>query len=218
MLSLSCSAIASKSASALGHVGRGEDLPHLVREHLDPEPGDEAGHHGAREEVGEEGQAEGPEDEEDRRAEEGQGEGVLQPQRVPGRGEGDQGGADQGGHRGVRAGHEVTRAREQREDDQRDDGRVQAGHGRQAGHLGVADVQRDHQGGQGDPGHRLPGDVFPRDPLEPCEGTRPTHLVRARLDPPRPCASTVGDRHRFGNRKMTAKRSPQSGPSSGLSA
>ena len=118
------------------------------------------------------------EDEEDRRAEHGQGEGVLQPQRIPGRGEGHQGGPDQGGHRRVRAGHQVTRARKQREDDQRDDGRVQAGHGRQAGHLGVADVQRDHQGGQGDPGHRLARDVGPRDALEPCQRTRPTQLVR----------------------------------------
>ena len=98
-------------------------------------------------------------------ADHGQGEGVLQAQRVPGRGEGDQGGADQPGHGGVGARHQVARAGEQGEDRQRNDGRVEAGHGRQAGHLRVADVERDHQGGQGDARRDLPGDVGQRDAL-----------------------------------------------------
>ncbi len=114
-----------------------------------------------------------PEDEEQQAADHGQGEGVLQAQRVPGRGEGDQGGADQPGHGGIRAGHQVARAREQGEHRQRDDGRIEAGHGGQAGHLRVADVERDHQGGQGDARRDLPGDVGQPDAFEPREGPRP---------------------------------------------
>ena len=83
----------------VAHMGSGEDLPDLVGEHLDAEPGDEARHHGAREEVGEERQPEDPEDEKQQRADHGQRQGVLQAKRIPGRGEGDEGGPDQGGHR-----------------------------------------------------------------------------------------------------------------------
>ena len=103
MTSLSCSAAREHAGRDVGHVGRGEDLPHLVGEHLHAEPGDEAGHHGPREEVGEEREPEDPEGEEQQPAEQGQGEGVLQAHRVAGHGEGDQGGADQPGHRGKRA-------------------------------------------------------------------------------------------------------------------
>ena len=143
----------------IGHVGRGEDLPHLVGEDLDAEAGDEAHHHGTRQEVGEECQPEDPEDEEHQAADHGQGQGVLQTQRVPGCGKGDQGGADQPGDGGIGARHQVARAREQGEDRQRNDGRIEAGHGGQAGHLGIADVEGDHQGGQGDARRDLAGDV-----------------------------------------------------------
>ena len=51
-------------------------------------------------------------------ADHGQGQGVLQTQRVAGCGIRDEGGADQPGHGGVGAGHQVARAREQGEDRQ----------------------------------------------------------------------------------------------------
>jgi hypothetical protein len=115
-----------------------------------PSPVMKARHHGAREEVGEERQPEEPEDEKQQRADHSQCQGVLQAKRLPGRGEGDEGGPDQGGHGSVGARHQVARAGEQGEDRQRDDGRVETGRGGQAGHLRVADVQRNHQGGQRD--------------------------------------------------------------------
>jgi hypothetical protein len=157
----------------VAHVGGGEDLAHLVGEHLDAEAGDEPRHHGAGEEVGEERQPEDPEDEEEQRADHGQRQGVLQAHRVAGRGEGDKGGADQGGHGGVGAGHQVTRAREQGEDHQRDDGGVQAGRRGQAGDLRVADVERDHQGGQGDARRGLARDVGQGHATQPRERAGP---------------------------------------------
>jgi hypothetical protein len=36
------------AGASFGHVGGGKDLPHLVGEHLDPETGNEAHHHGTR--------------------------------------------------------------------------------------------------------------------------------------------------------------------------
>ena len=157
-------------------MGSGEDLPDLVGEHLDAEPGDEARHHGAREEVGEERQPEDPEDEKQQRADHGQRQGVLQAKRIPGRGEGDEGGPDQGGHGSVGARHQVARAGQQGKHHQRDDGRVETGGGGQTGHLRVADVQRDHQGGQRDARRDLPRDVGQRDPSQARERARPADL------------------------------------------
>ena len=179
-VSLSCSAAASTPGRGVAHVGSGEDLPHLVGEHLDAEAGDEARHHGAREEVGEERQPEDPEDEEQQRADQRQGQRVLHAKRIPGRGEGDEGGPDQGGHGGVGARHQVARAGQQGEHDQRNDGRVETGRGRQAGDLRVADVERDHQGGQRDARRDLPGDVGQRDALQTRERARPADLGETR--------------------------------------
>ena len=109
-------------------------------------------------------------------ADQGQGEGVLQTQRVPGRGKGDEGGADQPGHGGIGAGHQVARAGEQGEDRQRNDGRIEAGYRGQAGHLGVADVERNHQGGEGDARRGLAGDVGQRDASQSRERAGPADL------------------------------------------
>ena len=57
------------------------------------------------------------------------------------------------------------------------DGRIETGHGGQAGDLGVADVERDHQGGQGDARRDLAGDVGQRDTLESHEWAWPSDLA-----------------------------------------
>jgi len=133
----------------------------------------EARHHGAREEVGEERQPEDPEDEKQHPAEHGQRQGVLEAQRITGHGESDEGGPDQGGHGGIGARDQMARAGEQGKDDQRNDGRVETGGGRQTGHLRVADVQRNHQRGERDARRELPRNVGQFDAAQSRERHRP---------------------------------------------
>jgi len=96
----------------------------------------------------------------------GQRLGILYAQRVLGRGEGQQGCSHQGGDRGIRAANDMPRRGEQGEHDERNDGRIQADHWRQTGHLGIADIERNHQGSQRDAGRDLARHVRPTNPYD----------------------------------------------------
>ena len=58
--------------------------------------------------------------------------------------------ADQRRDRGVRPSHQLARGAQQREDDHRQNGGIETNDRRQSRHLGVADIERHHQGGERD--------------------------------------------------------------------
>ena len=95
-------------------------------------------------------------------------------QRVPGRGEGQQGCSHQRGDRGIRAANDMARRGEQGKDHQRNDSRIQANDRWQTRDLGIPDIQRNHQGRQRDAGGCLARHISPTNPAQTGKRLGPT--------------------------------------------
>ena len=135
---------AADDGERIGERAPAEDLRHLVHRDADADARHVPDEDRSREEVGEESKGREAHPDEHHRDEQGQGRGQSDAivggdrQRHDRR-------RDERGGRGVRADDEPPRRTEHRVGEQRDERRVQAGLGRQARDLRVADAERDDQ-------------------------------------------------------------------------